>query len=301
MVTKIAISSKPYRGRFAPSPTGPLHFGSLVSAVGSFLQARSHNGSWLLRIEDLDPPRVQIGATDNILRTLEKFGLHWDGEVVYQSARYEIYQSILDQLALDRLIYPCACTRKDIQEASNGLLTTYPEICRHGLNPSRSERSLRLKTEYQTVHFRDLIQGIFQQNLRKQVGDFVLKRADGFYAYQLAVVVDDSNQGINEIVRGCDLLDNTPRQIYLQSLLNYPQPRYVHLPIATKNGEKLSKQTGATAVGVQEPVATLVKVMEFLGQQPPDNLTDADLEGFWQWAISHWDVKKVKQTPAIEI
>jgi glutamyl-Q tRNA(Asp) synthetase len=296
-VSDSSINKSLYRGRFAPSPTGPLHFGSLVCAVASYLQAKSNNGEWLVRMEDIDPPREPEGAADDILRTLEAYGLFWDREVVYQSRRQEVYEDHLRQLKNQKLIYPCCCSRKQIRATSmHQSNPVYPETCRGRPLASRSTHSIRLQTKFQQVGFDDGIQGTFAQNIRKEVGDFVLKRADGYYAYQLAVVVDDAEQGISEIVRGSDLLDNTPRQIYLQKLLNFPQPHYVHVPIATQNGDKMSKQTNAPPVTKDSPLATAVQILQFLAQAVPDNWQWANIEELWQWAIPRWEISAVPRT-----
>lgn len=290
-----------YRGRFAPSPTGPLHFGSLVSAVASYLQAKSKNGEWLLRMEDIDPPRECHGAADNILRTLEDYALFWDRELVYQSQRREAYEEVLLQLEKLNLTYPCTCSRKQIRESiAPSARPVYPETCRGRPFTLKSPHSIRLQTEFHTIDFSDTIQGRFAQNLRRDVGDFILKRSDGYYAYQLAVVIDDAEQNITEIVRGSDLLDNTPRQIYLQQALGYAQPRYAHVPIATQNGYKMSKQTQAPAVTRKNAVATAVQVLRFLGQAVPENWQWADIEELWQWAIPHWDVTAIPKVLSLE-
>lgn len=285
-----------YRGRFAPSPTGPLHFGSLVAAVGSYLDARSRHGEWLLRIEDLDPPRTVAGASDDILRTLEALGLHWDGVVMYQSQRGEAYRATLDQLQRQGALYPCNCSRREIADsaldASPSLV--YPGYCRTGMRPGRTEHALRVRTDDVPVQFHDRLQGHCAQRLALEAGDFVLRRADGLYAYQLAVVVDDAAQGVSDVVRGADILDSTPRQIYLQKLLGLATPSYLHLPVAVNaQGEKLSKQTLAPAVEVGVPLPLLFKVLEFLGQDPPRELLQGDLASFWSWAIAHWAVAKI--------
>lgn len=280
-----------YRGRFAPSPTGPLHFGSLVAAVGSFLQARAAGGEWLVRMEDLDPPREQEGAADAILRTLEAFGLFWDGTVLYQSARAEAYDAALERLRRDGLLYPCGCSRKEVEQVARerGLAPgVYPGICRTGPSRRRPVPALRLLTEGD-AGFRDAVQGAFRQDLAREVGDFVLRRADGLYAYQLAVVVDDAEQGITDVVRGSDLLDSTPRQLYLQRLLDVAAPRYLHLPVAVDTeGRKLSKQGEAPPVDPADPVPALWHALAFLGQAPPPDLRAANLDGLWEWALGHW-------------
>lgn len=285
-----------YRGRFAPSPTGPLHFGSLVAAVGSYLDAKSRNGDWLLRIEDLDPPRIVAGSADDILRTLEALELHWDGEVMYQSQRGEAYREALDQLQRQGALYPCNCSRREIADstldASSGLV--YHGFCRNGMRPGRAAHALRVRTDDVPIQFQDRLQGHCIQRLASEMGDFVLRRADGFYAYQLAVVVDDAAQGVSDVVRGADILDSTPRQIYLQQLLGLATPSYLHLPVAVNvRGEKLSKQTLAPAIEVGVPLPLLFEVLEFLGQDPQRELLQGDLCSFWAWAIAHWDAAKV--------
>ena len=289
-----AKNSMKHRGRFAPSPTGPLHFGSLICAVASYLQAKANHGDWLVRMEDIDPPREPKGAADDILRTLEAYALFWDQDTVYQSTRSKLYEEYLFHLENQKLTYPCCCSRKQIRESSNQSSNpVYPESCRGRSFSGKSPHSIRIQTEYQTIEFEDVVQGVFAQNIRKEVGDFILKRADGLYAYQLAVVIDDAEQNVSEIVRGSDLLDNTPRQIFLQQLLGFPQPRYAHVPIATINGDKMSKQTKAPAVLTHNPVATAVQVLKFLGQPVPDNWQWASIEELWRWAIPRWDISAV--------
>ncbi|MEO5861302.1 MAG: tRNA glutamyl-Q(34) synthetase GluQRS, partial [Burkholderiales bacterium] len=247
-----------YRGRFAPSPTGPLHFGSLVAAVGSYLQAKSRGGEWLVRMEDIDTSRNVSGAADDILRTLDALGFQWDGEVMYQSQRIDSYRAALEKLAAHGAIFPCACSRREIADSSLPGIEgpIYPGTCRDGLATARAARTLRVRIEETKIEFLDLIQGVVNQHLATEVGDFVLRRADGIIAYQLAVVVDDAHQGITEIIRGADLLASTPRQIFLQQLLSYATPRYGHLPVATNNaGEKLSKQTLAPAIDARNAMA----------------------------------------------
>lgn len=285
-----------YRGRFAPSPTGPLHFGSMVAAVGSYLDAKSHQGEWLIRMEDLDPPRVVEGAADDILRTLEAYGLQWDGAVMYQSLRDEAYREVLDRLRGVGVLYPCNCSRREIADSSLNATTglIYPGHCRNGMKPGRAEHALRLRTDDVPIQFDDRLQGKYVQRLNLEVGDFVLRRADGFHAYQLAVVVDDAEQCVTDIVRGADILDSTPRQIYLQQLLGFPTPSYLHLPVAVNaQGEKLSKQTLASAVDTTNILPLLFKVLAFLGQEPSQALLDGDINAFWSWAIMNWDVKKI--------
>jgi glutamyl-Q tRNA(Asp) synthetase len=288
----------PYRGRFAPSPTGPLHFGSLVAAVGSYLEAKCRGGAWLLRMEDLDPPREQPGAADAILRTLEACGMGWDGELMFQSRRMQEYRAALARLQEQGLVYPCACSRKEIADSSlrshsDGALI-YPGTCRKGIAPGKAPRAWRVRVDDEPIEFEDAVQGTIRQDLAAEVGDFVLLRADGWYAYQLAVVVDDAEQGITDVVRGADLLDSTPRQIQLQRLLGLPTPRYLHLPAAVNaGGEKLSKQTLAPPVDARDPVPVLVQVMQFLGQAPPAYLQRVPLAEFWRWALAHWHASRI--------
>lgn len=288
-----------YRGRFAPSPTGPLHFGSLLSAVGSYLQARTQQGEWWLRMEDIDEPRCVAGAADDILRTLEAYGFTWDGDLWVQSQRKAIYAEVCEQLLKRDLLFPCACTRKQmIAEAQRLGLPKgrYAGTCRAGLKAGQQGRTLRLKVPDATFAFHDAVQGWQQQNLWQAVGDFILRRADGLFAYQLVVVVDDALAGMTEIVRGSDLLDSTPRQLYLQQLLGYAQPQYVHLPLALDaQGNKLSKQTFAAPIIPQHAVANLWQALDFLGQQPPLELQNAPLQSLWQWALEHWHLSPVPQ------
>jgi len=282
-----------YAGRFAPSPTGPLHFGSLVAALASWLDARAAGGRWSVRIEDLDAPRAQPGAVSQILRTLEGFGLGWDGEVSYQSARTGRYAAALAQLA--GRTYACGCSRREIADSSLGLAADgaqiYPGTCRAGLPAGRAARAIRLDTRGQAIEFVDRVQGRQRQDLEREVGDFVLLRADGRFAYQLAVVVDDAEQGITDIVRGADLLDSTARQVFLQRLLGYEQPRYLHVPAAVNAaGEKLSKQTGAQPVAPSASV--LREALAFLGQTGTDDLLEA---------LRGWDPGRIPRRRTIPV
>jgi len=263
-----------YTGRFAPSPSGPLHMGSLVAALASWLDARAAGGRWLVRMEDLDRPRCVPGADQAILRALARLGLEWDGEVLYQSERLPLYRGALERLA--PLTYWCGCTRREITDSSLGLAADgahiYPGTCRN--RPPSTGRAVRVRTTRETIAFVDRVQGSHQQVLERDIGDFVLYRADGLFAYQLAVVVDDAAQGISDVVRGADLLDSTPRQIYLQRLLGLPAPRYLHVPAALDEaGEKLSKQTGAVALEAS-PMA-IEQALAFLGQPPAASLAEA--------------------------
>jgi glutamyl-Q tRNA(Asp) synthetase len=263
-----------YTGRFAPSPTGPLHMGSLIAALASWLDARAAGGRWLLRIEDLDRPRCVPGAVESILDALRALGLGWDGEVVFQSARLDRYRAALERLRSHT--YWCGCSRREIADSSLGLATDgapiYPGTCRAGT--TRARRALRLKTSGEPIAFDDRVQGPQQQVLSRDIGDFVLCRADGLFAYQLAVVVDDAEQGVTDVVRGADLLDSTPRQIYLQQLLGVPTPRYLHVPVAINAaGEKLSKQTGARPI--DGSWNTIQHALRFLGQPAASSLQEA--------------------------
>ncbi len=293
-----------YRGRFAPSPTGPLHFGSLVAAVGSYLDARANAGEWLLRMEDVDEPRTVPGAAENILRTLEAFGFEWDGGVAVQSRRHDHYHAALVQLQLDGDVYPCACTRSEIaavtgQHSVDGGLV-YPGTCRGGLGDGLAARAWRMRVPNREFCFIDRVQGEATQNLERDVGDFVLLRADGQYAYQLAVVVDDAAQGINAVVRGVDLLDSTARQMWLQQRLGLPTPSYAHLPVVVNAaGEKLSKQTQAMAVDPAGGSKVLASALQFLGHEVPLELRAAPLVDFWCWAIAHWSLARVPAERAI--
>ncbi len=284
-----------YRGRFAPSPSGPLHFGSLVAALGSYLDARSQDGVWLLRMEDIDPPREEPGAADSILATLELFGMEWDGQVLYQSSRIDAYANAAESLFSSGLAYRCSCSRREIQDSvfkgSEGLI--YPGTCRNGHDPSREVHTLRVITDSVEIGFADLIHGRFKQDLEHDVGDFVIRRADGLYAYQLAVVVDDAFQNITNIVRGSDLLFSTPRQVYLQQLLGLPKTEYTHLPLVMgDDGRKLSKQSLAWPVDTSNPLTTLLNAAEFLGQKP-DRDRPSNLNEFWEWAIAAWSITTI--------
>ncbi len=294
-----------YRGRFAPSPTGPLHFGSLISALGSYLQARSQGGSWLVRIEDLDRPRCSQAAADAILHALESYGFQWDEEICWQSQRTHSYTEQLERLSHLAQVYPCACSRQQIAAQAARLQLppgVYPGTCRSGLQAPRDTPALRLQVPDTLVSFTDLVQGWQAQNLAHEVGDFILRRADGLFAYQLAVVVDDAEQGITEIVRGSDLLDSTQRQLYLQGLLGYTTPRYAHLPLALNaQGDKLSKQNLAPPLDIQHPQPALWKALAFLGQQPPAALQQENLATLWTWALQHWRLEQVPKAIGIRL
>lgn len=291
-----------YRGRFAPSPTGPLHFGSLVAAVGSFLDARAHGGEWWVRIENLDPPREVPGAATDILQTLERLGLCWDGEVVYQSWRLASYADAVERLRAAGLIYPCACSRREIADSAVVGVEgpVYPGTCRGGMPPGRDGRAWRVRTPDAAIGFVDRVVGERTMNLARDIGDFVVRRADGGYAYQLAVVVDDAAAGITDVVRGADLLGSTARQIYLSRALDLPLLRYAHLPVAlTVGGEKLSKQTGAAALDPLAAGALLQRALTFLGQNPPPALANETPSAILEWGRAHWRIDRVPKSPAV--
>ena len=277
-----------YTGRFAPSPTGPLHFGSLLAAVASYLQAKSRQGRWHLRVEDIDPPRAQRGADSAIIRALETYGFEWDGPVLFQSRNLEKHREIVTQLVARGLAYRCGCSRADLAAAPQGPLgPIYPGTCRSG-SRARSV-SIRVLTHADPIRFDDLLQGAQSQRLEAESGDFVIQRRDRLIAYQLAVVVDDFAEGITQVVRGVDLLDSTPRQIYLQSLLGYPTPQYAHIPVAVNAmGQKLSKMTGASGIPLDNARLTLIAALHALRQHPPTDLASADLESIWAWATANW-------------
>lgn len=280
--------SEPYTGRFAPSPTGPLHFGSLVAALASYLDARQHQGKWLLRIEDLDPPRESITALSEIRFALEKYGLHWDEEIVYQSRRHDLYQHALDTLKKEGLLYPCTCSRKQVK----GI---YDRLCVHkDFASATSDYAIRVKTDSRNLSISDRVLGLRHWNLANDIGDFIIKRKDGLFAYQLAVVVDDADQQVNQIIRGTDILNSTPRQIFLQQLFGLKTPSYAHIPVITHaDGSKLSKQTGAKGINTSKPLPTLIAALKVLGQEPPADDALHSPATCLTWAIHHWDMNKV--------
>jgi glutamyl-Q tRNA(Asp) synthetase len=284
-----AVVVAPYRGRFAPSPTGPLHFGSLVAAMASYCDARTANGTWLVRIEDIDGPRARAGAADAILRVLACYGFRWDAPVVHQSARGALYARALDRLSQERMLFACKCTRRDLAAGATGPggERVYPGTCRDLRLTPRARCALRVRVDAATIAFTDLLQGWQAQNLAQEIGDFVVRRADTLPAYQLAVVVDDAAQGVTTIVRGADLLASTPRQIHLQRLLGVSTPAYLHVPVAvTATGEKLSKQTGALALP-DDPLPALLAAWDFLAQAAPPS-PPASVEQFWRFAQVEW-------------
>ena len=300
-MTGTIATGRQYVGRFAPSPTGPLHFGSLVAAVASYLQARAHNGLWLLRIEDIDPPREQAGATDEILKALEAYGFAWDGDVIFQSHSSEAHQAALQFLIDQNMAYPCGCSRKALADAPRGPLgIIYPGTCRNGCE--LTETAIRLRTDDAPITFEDGLQGRQTQRLESESGDFVIRRRDGLIAYQLAVVVDDELEGITEIVRGIDIIDSTQRQIWLQELLGYTTPNYLHIPVITHaDGDKLSKLTGAPGIPIDSVRPMLIAALDALRQEPPDDLADSSLPDVWKWAISNWKLERLYGLTAVSV
>ena len=310
-----------YIGRFAPSPTGPLHFGSLVAAVASYCDARYNQGKWLVRMEDVDKPREMAGAADDILRTLEAFGFEWDGDVIFQSQRSDIYENYLQHLKHKGFIYACTCSRKEIADSAttNGVDgAIYPKTCYRKTasnssvkSASNFDASARLMDtaswrinvdEAGSIAFRDIIQGHLSHHLSRDVGDFILKRKDGFFAYQLAVVVDDALQNISHVVRGADLLDSTPRQIYLQQQLNVTTPHYAHVPtVVNAAGEKLSKQTLAKSITPDLAPTLVFDALCVLGQTPPADIKNATLAEMWRWAMANWRLDNVPKNRSVPL
>ena len=281
-----------YIGRFAPTPSGHLHFGSLVAALASYLDARAVDGRWLLRMEDLDPPREEPGAQAAILKALESYGFEWDGEMVRQSERHDAYDQVINRLFSQGLAYACTCSRKQL-EAYQGI---YPGLCRNA-GHGTEDAAIRLRVPELEYHFTDRVQGEFRQHLGREVGDFVIRRRDGLHAYQLAVVLDDAWQGVSDIVRGADLLDSTPRQLYLQELLGLPQPRYLHVPLITQpDGHKLGKSYRSPPLAADQATPLLLRALRALGQQPGLELDDASPRELLAWGIRHWDAGKIPRT-----
>lgn len=283
----------PYIGRFAPSPTGPLHFGSLVAAVASYLQARSKDGKWLLRIEDIDPPRELAGASDEIVEALQRYGFDWDGDIIFQSENEAAHTAALSSLIDQGLAYRCRCSRRDLADVPRGPLgVIYPGSCRNGCDSG--EAAIRVRTNDAEIAFEDELQGHIAQQLESESGDFVIRRRDGLVAYHLAVVVDDEIQGVTEVVRGIDLIESTPRQIYLQQLLGYRTPSYIHIPVITHaDGDKLSKLTGAPGIPLDAVSKTLCAALHVLQQNPPRELSSAPLSDIWFWARETWQMEKL--------
>lgn len=291
------MSGNPVIGRFAPTPSGPLHFGSLVTALASYCHAKSQQGEWLLRIEDVDTPRNVAGAADEILFALEAFGFEWDGKVEYQSRQFDRYQQVLGSLLDKSIGYACECSRKSLREANakNGPLgLIYPGFCREK-NLLRDNHSIRANSHGSgVIQYVDQVYGTVKFDISAQLGDFVLKRADGIYAYHLAVVVDDERQGINQIVRGADLLEASCLHLYLQQLLDYRRPEYLHIPLVRNSqGDKLSKQTGAEAVNCTDKISLLIKALETLGQPVDKEMLQASTTEILELAIRNWDHQQI--------
>ena len=290
----IVTASPPYVGRFAPSPTGPLHFGSLLAAVASYLEAQRHAGRWLLRIDDIDPPREQAGAADRILAALERYGFEWHGHAVFQRNSEAAHAAALRRLLDAGLAYPCGCSRSDLADTPGGPLgPVYPGTCRNGCDAA--ETAIRVRTTDEPVGFEDVLQGYQGQRLETESGDFVIWRRDGLVAYHLAVVVDDALAGVTDIVRGVDLMDSSPRQIWLQRQLGYATPRYAHIPVAlNRHGQKLSKSTGAGGISLRAPQAALVRALTALRQSPPADLAAGSIGDVWNWARANWEIGRLQ-------
>ena len=287
-----------YRGRFAPSPSGLLHFGSLIAALASYLDAKHNCGQWLVRIEDIDPPREKAGASAQILKTLESYGLHWDEDVLYQSQQSNLYQDVLSNLAQENLTYLCNCTRAQIKSVGG----VYQGHCRqlnHQAN-NNNPSAIRVTNSVGIAQFDDLIQGSVQCNKQLACEDFIIHRKDGLFAYQLAVVVDDIYQGISHVIRGCDLLEPTARQLSFYKILQHQAPTFGHFPLAvTHQGYKLSKQNNAPEIDVKNPIPTLLSALTFLGQAPPKALKYASVNELLSWAITHWAINKIPKSQEI--
>ena len=283
-----------YRGRFAPTPSGPLHFGSIIAALGSYLQAKSKQGKWLVRIDDVDIGRSVPDTDKVILQQLEQLGLYWDEEVVYQSKRLDYYQAALEKLESINSTFPCYCTRKEIANR------VYPGTCRKGVKSDKTTFSIRIKTDHNPVGIKDLLQGEYSQQLQSEIGDFIIKRADGYFAYHLATVIDDAEQNITEVVRGLDLLESTPRQVYLQEQLGLSTPDYLHLPVAINHsGKKISKSDNAQAITANNNINTLFNALTFLGFNPPEQLMHTDVESVLNWGITDWNITQLPKEKEI--
>ncbi|AVO61275.1 tRNA glutamyl-Q(34) synthetase GluQRS [Pseudomonas chlororaphis] len=290
-----ASQTSSYIGRFAPTPSGHLHFGSLVAALASYLDARAVGGRWLLRMEDLDPPREEPGAQAAILKALESYGFEWDGEMVRQSDRHAAYAEVLNRLFNQGLAYACTCSRKQL-EPYHGI---YPGLCRNA-GHGQEDAAIRLRVPELEYRFTDRVQGEFRQHLGRDVGDFVIRRRDGLYAYQLAVVLDDAWQGVTDIVRGADLLDSTPRQLYLQELLGLPQPRYLHVPLITQpDGHKLGKSYRSPPLAADQATPLLFRALRALGQKTDSEMVHASPREVLSWGIEHWDALLIPRTLSV--
>ena len=297
------MTSKPaqYIGRFAPSPSGPLHFGSLLAAVASYAQAKTRNGQWLVRIEDIDPPREQPGADKVILGALEAYGFEWDSKVSYQGQFAERHAALVHSLLESAKAYPCSCSRRDLADVRRGPLgAIYPGTCRNGCRSN--DVAIRLRTNDEPIEFTDRLQGPQCQRLESESGDFIIWRRDGLIAYHLAVVADDFDQGITEVVRGVDLLDSTTRHIHLQNVLGFTTPDYLHIPvIENADGQKLSKLTGAKGISTNEAGLTLASALAALKQRPPTDLGHQNINEIWAWALANWRpdaLRHLKSIPA---
>jgi len=290
-----SVPAAPYVGRFAPTPSGYLHFGSLIAALASYLDARCVDGRWLVRIEDLDRPREVPGARDAILRTLETYGFEWDGPLLRQSDRLALYDEVLGQLLERRQAYACQCSRKQLEDFAG----IYPGLCRDAAREAR-DAAIRLRVPPHEYAFVDRVQGLFAQHLEQEVGDFVIRRRDGIHAYQLAVVLDDAWQGVTDVVRGADLLDSTPRQLYLQELLGLPRPRYLHVPLIVQpDGHKLGKSYRSPPLPAGQAAPLLLRALRALGQDPPDELREAPPRALLDWGIAHWDAGRIPRSQTL--
>ena len=308
MTETTATAERPlaYRGRFAPSPTGPLHFGSLIAATASYLDARRAGGTWLLRIEDLDPPREVPGSAEQIVATLDALGFQWNESIVRQSERAALYQAALDRLLANDRAFPCSCSRTELQAAQPpGRVSDelyYPGWCSNGVRSPDRPLAIRFRVRPGTLAFDDRLQGRQMTELASDSGDFVIRRRDGLFAYQLAVVVDDAAQNITHVVRGADLLGSTARQIALQGALGLPTPLYAHLPLAIDaNGIKLSKSTGAAAIDARQAARELWRTLQFLKQGPPPDLRRGPAASLWEWAIEHWQAQPLAGLRQMEL
>ncbi|MCQ4323049.1 tRNA glutamyl-Q(34) synthetase GluQRS, partial [Stutzerimonas stutzeri] len=290
-----SIAPSAYVGRFAPTPSGYLHFGSLIAALASYLDARAAGGRWLLRMEDLDPPREMPGAQAAILQALEAYGFEWDGQMVRQSERLDVYNEVIERLWRDGGAYACDCSRKQLRPFAG----PYPGFCRDA-DRNMQNAAIRLRVPDREYAFTDRVQGEFRQHLGREVGDFVIRRRDGLIAYQLAVVLDDAWQGVTDVVRGADLLDSTPRQLYLQELLGLPQPRYLHIPLIIQpDGHKLGKRYRSPPLQPEQATPLLLRALRALGQPTPNELQDALAAEILGWAVANWDAERIPRTPTL--
>ena len=285
---------KNYRGRFAPTPSGMLHFGSVVAALGSYLDAKSNKGKWFIRIDDIDQSRNKLGANEIILKQIEDLGLKWDEPIIYQSQRIDLYETALQRLKELNHTFQCACSRKKVKNQ------IYPGTCRNKKNTSEQKYSIRIKSEDTQISIIDRLQGWYAQNIKSEIGDFIIKRSDGYFAYHLATVVDDSEQRITNIVRGFDLLDSTVRQVFLQNKLKFNVPEYLHLPIAVdSSGKKISKANNEIAHHVSSSKIILVNALRFLGHYPPDDIENSDVEIILEWGIDNWNINVIPKKAKI--